>query len=125
MKALSNVSPEFVNKPKVKKTKFKGFAIMRYINMMYINSKRKNIYSPINDKKLNAKFLIDFNEEYLGYVNYDLNTYSTTYLDSFVIDNFMISQKQFLALCIVIKWDEGQHVNALLYNKNTKQLEYF
>ena len=122
---LSNISPEFVDKPKVKKTKFKGFDIMRYINMIYVSSKRRNIYSPIHNNKINTKFLVSFDEQYLGYINNDMNSCSTTHIDTFVVDDFKTSKKQFLALCIVIKWDEGQHLNVLIYNKNTKQLEYF
>ena len=122
----SLVSPFYVEKPKVRETSFNGSTIMRYINILYLTIKRDNLYSSLNSSHINNIFLRTFNTEYIGYYNNNLNPKSSTYINAKSITEYKKSKKQFYILPIYIGWNSKKgHVNSIIYNKKTKELEYF
>jgi len=58
--ALTSDSPYFVQKPKVKKTNYNGTVLFRYLHLLFLTKKRKNVFHSLNNKITNDKFLTSF-----------------------------------------------------------------
>ena len=120
-------SPFFVDKPKVIKTKYNGTTLMRYLHMLYLTLKRNNIFHSLYQKKTNYKFLSTFSTKYLGYVNLNYQPQAVTYITRIHINKFNESKKQFFIIPIFIEIPlrNSAHMNMIIYNKQSKELEYF
>ena len=125
--ALTNDSPYFVQKPKVKKTNYQGTVLLRYLHLLFLTKKRNNVFHSINHNVTNAKFLETFNTRYLGYINIDFKPVINTFINNIHIDNFIESKKQFFIIPLFLNLisKKSAHLNTFIYNKKTKDLEYF
>ena len=124
---LTSNSPYFVQKPKVKKTNYIGTVLLRYLHLLFLTKKRKNVFHSLNNKNTNDKFLTSLKTYYLGYTNIDFKETVTTFIENAHIIEFKKSKKQFFIIPLFLDFPsrKSAHLNTFIYNNKTKDLEYF